>query len=89
MIGVYSGNLNHARCSHTASLLSNGKVLVVGGYGTCGSIHFAEVYNSTTGEWTIDSRGIQKRYGHTTSILSDSIILVVWWKLSFKLHRKR
>jgi len=69
--------MHYVRYSHTASLLNNGNVLVVGGYGTCGSINFAEVYNSTTGEWTIDSRGIQERYGHTASILPDSTVLVV------------
>ena len=58
-------------------VLINGNVLVVGGYGICGSINFAEIYNSTTGEWTVDSRMMQKRDGHTASVFPDSTVLVV------------
>src|SRR5438034_7345390 len=46
----YTGNLNIARYGHTATLLQNGKVLVVGGYGGETS---AELYDPATGTWSI------------------------------------
>ena len=41
-----TGSLNIARNGHTATLLNNGTLLVVGGYNSSGSIASAELYNS-------------------------------------------
>ena len=38
--------LNNARNSHTATLLTNGQVLAVGGFGTSGMLSSAELYNA-------------------------------------------
>jgi len=48
--GLWSatGSLNAARDSHTATLLSNGKVLVAGGFGTSGVLASAELYDSNS-----------------------------------------
>src|SRR6266567_3147841 len=52
----YTGNLNFARAVHTATLLPNGKVLIVGG--TVGgpedvvSVNSAELYDRATGTWS-------------------------------------
>ena len=48
-----TGDLVTARWNHSATLLSNGQVLVAGGLGT-GSIFLAsaELYDPATGTWT-------------------------------------
>jgi hypothetical protein len=43
----YTGSLNNARSGHTATLLPNGKVLVVG------DSPVAELYDPSTGKWSI------------------------------------
>ena len=47
-----TGSLNTAREAHTATLLLNGNVLVVGGKGGGGDLSSAELYNPTTGTWS-------------------------------------
>ena len=51
-----TGSPAFARSRHTATLLSNGKVLVVGGFFSdgyvSGSIDTVEVYDPTSGTWT-------------------------------------
>jgi hypothetical protein len=50
----YTGSMNTGRWSHTATLLADGKVLVVGGttlYG--GVLASAELYDPATGTWTV------------------------------------
>src|SRR5437016_10224488 len=52
-----TGNLNTGRVSHTATLLPNGKVLVVGGFNRTGNtlniLNSAEFYDPATGTWSI------------------------------------
>ena len=51
-----TGSLNTPRQGHTATLLQNGDVLVVGGEDTSQNIlASAELYNPATGKWTITS----------------------------------
>jgi hypothetical protein len=45
---VATGRLAHGRIGHSATLLRDGRVLVVGGYGT----PTAEIWDPQTGEWT-------------------------------------
>jgi hypothetical protein len=64
-----TGSMNVARISHTATLLSNGEVLVAGGDntslgGNCPSS--AELFNRSTGAWTLTgcmttARGVGQR----------------------------
>ena len=47
-------SMNNTRVSHTASVLTNGKVLVTGGWGgedLISQIKY-ELYDPTTGNWT-------------------------------------
>lgn len=44
-----TGPLIDARHTHTATLLPNGKVLAVGGYGSSGELATAELYDQVTG----------------------------------------
>ena len=82
---VPTGNLNTARRDHTATLLQDGRVLVVGGEErivTTGtkSTHFfldgAELYDPVTGAWTLTGRLSQPRSFHTATLLSDGRVLV-------------
>src|SRR5256885_13001208 len=48
-----TGSLGTARQAHTSTLLSTGKVLVVGGLNTSGAaINSAELYDPATGTWS-------------------------------------
>ena len=52
-----TGNLNAPRRGHTATLLSNGTVLVVGGAGYSNdALDSAELYDVATGRWAFSWR---------------------------------
>jgi N-acetylneuraminic acid mutarotase len=78
-----TGNLNAARCGHTATLLASGKVLVVGGSGgECSSIktktlNSAELYDPVTGSWSVTGSLKQPRTSHTATLLPSGLVLVV------------
>jgi hypothetical protein len=70
--------LTTARSSHTASVLSNGKVLVVGGYDINGNpLSSAELYDPATGLFTVTGSLTDARYSHTASVLSNGKVLIV------------
>ena len=71
-----TGNLNHARALHTATLLANGKVLVAGGQGSSLALRSAELYDPATGVWTFTGRLNFTRIGHTATLLPDGKVLV-------------
>jgi hypothetical protein len=60
-------NMAVARGAHTATLLSNGNVLVVGGVG----VTQAELYNPLTNEWTLAGNLSHPRNTHTANYLYD------------------
>ncbi|MFA6091712.1 MAG: kelch repeat-containing protein [Elusimicrobiota bacterium] len=72
-----------ARASHTATLLSDGRVLIVGGAADNSGnpvpmANFAEVYTPASDSWvTIPSVGPAARYGHTATLLPDGRVLIV------------
>ena len=70
-----NGPLHTARYSHTATLLTNGMVLVAGGIGA-GNLSSAELYNPTTGIWTATGSMTNTRYGHTATLLPNGLVLV-------------
>ena len=75
---TYTGSLHTGRYNHTATLLSDGRVLVVGGDGTFDSyIASAELYDPATGNWTYTGSLHTGRYGHTATLLADGRVLVV------------
>jgi hypothetical protein len=66
-----------ARTRHTATLLGNGKVLVVGGENGSGTLNTAEVYEPATNTWSSAGTLNSARRHHTATLLSDGKVLVV------------
>jgi hypothetical protein len=71
-----TGGMIEARGAHTATLLPDGTVLVVGGGGGGGLLASAELYDPSTGTWTATGRTIEARLGHTATLLTDGRVLV-------------
>ncbi len=75
-----TGSLNTSRCSHSATLLENGQVLVAGGEsGTglnIGSVDSSELYDPTTGIWTLTGNLRIARAGQTATRLLDGSVVV-------------
>jgi hypothetical protein len=77
-----TGSMATARASHTATLLANGKVLVVGGWNAVSgssAAYFAsaELYDPATGTWTTTGSLTNPRYMHTATLLDNGKVLVV------------
>src|SRR5437762_14365078 len=71
-----TGSLNTARAYHTATLLPNGKVLVVGGNGNSGILTSAELYDPVSSTWSVTGSLNTARYYHTVSLLPNGKALV-------------
>jgi N-acetylneuraminic acid mutarotase len=71
-----TGNLDTARDSHTATLLSNGKILIAGGFLNGGELNSAELYDPSTGIWSITGNLSTGREWHTATLLQNSKVLV-------------
>jgi len=73
-------NLATAREGHTATLLPNGKVLVVGGYDDYVFFPYvlasAELYDPATGTWSPSGNLGTARYSHTATLLPSGKVLV-------------
>jgi trimeric autotransporter adhesin len=69
--------LNTARGGHTATLLSNGQVLIVGGYDpTTGIISDAELYDPTAQVFIDLGNTNSPRFHHTTTLLQNGQVLI-------------
>jgi len=71
-----TGSLNVPRWGHTATLLSDGKVLIAGGYNYQGSAHTnldtAEIYDPATGQFILlTSKMSSPRRQHTATAFPD------------------
>jgi N-acetylneuraminic acid mutarotase len=74
---IPTGSLNIPRSGHTATLLANGKMLVVGGYDNPNNrLNSAELYDPASGRWSITGSLNTPRAGHTATLLSDGKVLV-------------
>lgn len=60
------------RYSHTATLLSDGNVLVVGGFDGTSAISSAEIFNPTLGSWTTTGSLTTARFLHTATLLTNA-----------------
>jgi hypothetical protein len=73
-----TGSLATARYAHTATMLPNGKVLVVGGYNSSGTaIGSGELYDPQTGTWSATGGLATGRAFHTTTTLANGKVLIV------------
>ena len=70
---VPTGRLAHGRIWHSATLLPDDRVLVIGGYETA----TAEIWDPLTGEWTLTGSMAGPREGHRASLLADGRVVVV------------
>lgn len=66
-----------ARRLQTATLLRNGKVLVVGGFGEHGALSNAELYDPVAKSWAAAASLTPRRWGHTATLLNNGKVLVV------------
>ncbi|RKH12578.1 hypothetical protein D7V97_08035 [Corallococcus sp. CA053C] len=64
------------RASHTATLLSSGKVLVAGGNNASAYLSSAVMYEPATNSWTAVASLPAARAGHTATLLSSGQVLV-------------
>ena len=71
-----TGPLSGARAGHTATLLPNGKVLVVGGYNGTDRLASSELYDPATGTWNATGPLTTRRTGHTATLLPNGLVLV-------------
>jgi hypothetical protein len=73
-----TGNMTSSRFFHTATLLNNGKVLVVGGAASPGGdpVASAELYDPATETFTATGNMTVARTEHTATVLADGRVLV-------------
>ena len=72
-----TGPMAVARRHHTATLLSDGKVLVIGGTSAGGQLQrTAEVYDAATGTWSPVGSLAVARASHSATLLPDGKVLV-------------
>ncbi len=67
-----SGNMTIGRSSHTATLLPDGRVLIVGG----DSIGTAELYEPSTGSFTATGSLLTARRGFNATLLANGRVLI-------------
>jgi N-acetylneuraminic acid mutarotase len=68
--------MSSARRQFTATLLPNGKVLVVGGFDGTVMLSSAELYDSATNTWSSAGSLAVARTGHTAALLPNGKVLV-------------
>ena len=73
---IPTGDLHEARSSHTATLLPNGLVLIVGGWGVNGRLASAELYDPQRGEFRYAASLSAPRASMTATLLENGLVLI-------------
>jgi Galactose oxidase, central domain len=75
---VATGSMATARGVHTATLLNDGKVLIVGGEQDAATVFLAsaELYDPTTGTFGPTGNLNSARWGHTATLLTNGKVLI-------------
>jgi hypothetical protein len=71
-----TGSMTAARAFHTATLLTDGTVLLVGGEGNSGYLSSAEIYTPSTGSFAATGAMNSSRANHAAIALADGTVLV-------------
>ncbi len=71
-----TGSLAEAREEHTATMLPDGRVLIVGGNSVTGALTSAEIYDPLTGSFAVTGSMASPRSMHTATLLPDGTVLV-------------
>ncbi len=76
--GTFSstGSMTRTRQGHTATLLPNGLVLIVGGGNIGSTTNTAELYNFATGTFTATGSMAVARVNHTATLLQNGKVLI-------------
>lgn len=75
---TFTGSMSSARSYHTATLLADGLVLIVGGLDASGSpTASSEIYDPSSGAFTAAGNLPGKAAGHTATRLNDGRVLAV------------
>jgi hypothetical protein len=74
---VQAPPMSAARAAHTATALSDGRVLIAGGFAEEGSANGAEVYEPGTQRFSQLPAMITSRHSHTATVLPDGKVLIV------------
>jgi hypothetical protein len=77
----YIGTMTTSRFAHSATLLTNGQVLIAGGYSSCSSTctsdPTAELYDPVAGTFSTTPALSTGRAGHTGTLLTSGDVLLV------------
>jgi hypothetical protein len=71
-----TGDMNEPRDGHTATLLPNGQVLIVGGWNQSGRSSTAELYDPKTGTFEFTGSMMALRQGFTATLLKNGQVLI-------------
>ena len=73
---VKTGSMAKPRLYHTATLLLDGRVLIVGGSDDRSALATAELYDPKTGRFTNTGSLLHARQRHTATLLADGRVLI-------------
>jgi len=70
-----TGSMAAARKDHTATVLDDGRVLIVGGTGGVGALASAEIYDPATGGFTSAGSMTTPRVNHTATLVNGLVVI--------------